>query len=58
MLKDRVKRYIEITGIPKSVFCKRLGFTVQSLYLWLKDERRFSLETEERIKNYLAQFNF
>ena len=58
MLKERIKRYLDATGVPMTQFCKRLNLCTASIYRYFKDDLRLSAETENRIKDYLKQFNF
>lgn len=58
MLKERIKKYLEYTCIPVTKFCKRINVSTATIYRYLKDDLRLSLETEERIKIYLEQYNF
>lgn len=58
MLKERIKGYLEYTSIPVAKFCRRVDISTTTLYRFLKDDLRLSIETEERIKAYLEQYNF
>lgn len=58
MLKSRIKKYIEATGVPMTKFCKRIDISVSAINRYLRDDLRLSIETEQRIKNYLELFGF
>lgn len=55
-LKSKVQKFLEISEIPKSKFCKNIGISESSLYFWLKDQRDFTAKTEERIADYLQNY--
>ena len=53
MLKEKVRKYIEMSGISKTLFCRRIGISTNHLYGWLKGNREISDELADRIQNYL-----
>ena len=55
-LKNRVQRFLELSEIPKSKFCKNIGISESSLYFWLKGQRDFNVKTEDRIADYLQNY--
>lgn len=55
-LKNRVQRFLELSEIPKSKFCKNIGISESSLYFWLKGQRDFNIKTEDRIADYLQNY--
>ena len=57
-LKQRVKNYIEDSGIPRTTFCKRINISTGYLYKWLHNERTFSDEIVERIEAYLNKYGY
>lgn len=58
MLKSRIKKYIEATGVPMARFCKRIDLSVSAINRYLRDDLKLSMNTEQRIKDYLEQFGF
>lgn len=58
MLKERIKKYLDYTCIPVTKFCKRIDVSTATIYRYLKDDLKISLDTEERIKAYLEKYNF
>lgn len=58
MLKERVKKYLNETGVPRTVFCKKIGISTGYLYKWLHDERSISEILEVTIDTYLSKYNF
>lgn len=57
-LKQRVKNYIEDSGIPRTTFCKRIYISTVYLYKWLHNERTFSDEVVERVETYLKKYGY
>ena len=55
-LKNRVQKFLELSEIPKSKFCKNIGISESSLYFWLKGQRDFNVKTEDRIADYLQNY--
>lgn len=55
-LQNRVKKFLEITEIPKTVFCKNVGFSITTLSLWLRGERDLNSLTENRIIDYMTNY--
>lgn len=58
MLKARVKRFIAETGMPVTVFCRRVSIVPSSYYRWHSGELNLAEETEARISALLEKFNF
>lgn len=56
MLKQKVKDYLEFSGISKSLFCRRINVSTQHLYTWLRGQNSISLELETRISKYLDKY--
>lgn len=56
LLRDKVKRFLEITEINKTVFCKRADISSTSLNSWLKGERELSIKSENRLINYMTDY--
>ena len=57
MLRDKVKRYFEISESPKLTFCRRVGISPSHFYQWLKGEREISDEKADRIQEYLDKYS-
>lgn len=55
-LQSRVRKFLEITEIPKTVFCKNVGISGTTLSLWLRNERDINTSTENRIIDYMTKF--
>ena len=45
-LQNRVKRFLEITEINKTKFCKNVGISITTLSMWLRGERDVNASTE------------
>ncbi len=58
MLKQRIKNFIESTGVSFTNFAKRVNLSTGSIHRYLRDDLRLSVETEQRISEYLRQYNF
>lgn len=58
MLKQRIKNFIESTGVSITGFAKKVGLSTGSIHRYFRDDLRLSAETEQRISEYLKQFNF
>ena len=56
LLRDKVKKFLEITEINKTVFCKRADISSTSLKSWLKGERELSIKSENRLINYMTDY--
>lgn len=56
MLKERVEKYLEKSGIPKTLLCRRLKISTMTLYNLLNDTANISENLENRIKEYLDKF--
>ena len=52
-LREEVKRFLEVTGMPKSRFARNIGVTHTSLNRWLNEERRFSDKRIPMIIEYM-----
>lgn len=55
-LQNRVKRFLEITEINKTKFCKNTGISITTLSMWLRGERDVNASTEYRIISYMQNF--
>lgn len=53
MLKQKVKDYLEVSGISKCLFCRRIGISTNHLYGWLKGKHDISDDLANRIQEYL-----
>lgn len=58
MLKQRIVNHLERFGVAKTVFCKRVDLSYESLRRYLANEMNFSEETEQRITNYLDKVEY
>lgn len=56
MLKQRIKNYLEESGIPKTVFCRRLNISVSTIYRYLNGTMEISGRLEQSIRDYLDKF--
>ena len=57
MLRERVTAYLDESGIPKTVFCRRLGISTNHLYQWLNHDRNISDELSFKISDYLKKYS-
>lgn len=57
MLREKVKVYLEESGIPKTTFCRRLGISTNHLYQWLNRGRNISDELRFKIMDYLKKYS-
>ena len=55
-LQNRVKRFLEITEINKTKFCRNVGISITTLSMWLRGERDVNANTENRIISYMQNF--
>lgn len=53
MLKERIQAHLRRYGVPKTVFCRRIDLSTESLRRYMNDELVFCKETEQRITEYL-----
>lgn len=58
MLKEKIKKFLEWSGMPKTVFCRRINISPSALYRYLKGDLYLSEETEQKIYDYLGQFDY
>ncbi|MCM1277188.1 MAG: hypothetical protein NC299_17830 [Lachnospiraceae bacterium] len=56
-LQEKVVKFLDVTSMPKSTFCKRIDLSTQSLNAWLRGELNLSKDTLGRIENYLRKFD-
>lgn len=56
ILRNKVKRFLEITEINKTKFCKNVGISITTLSMWLHGERDVNSATERRIIDYMTNF--
>lgn len=56
MLQDKVRDYLEKSGIPKTTLCKRLDISVTHLHKWLSGERNISDKLSADIQSYLDKY--
>lgn len=53
MTRDRVKKFLDITGMNKTVFCRKCSISSSMLQYYLKSERNISRNTENRINGFI-----
>ena len=53
MLKQKVVKYLEISGVPQSTFSKKVGCSTHHFYEWLRGNREISDDLADRIQDYL-----
>ena len=56
MLREHVKMFLKVSGMPKTKFCQNVGISTNHLYGWLKKEREFSDELVQRIETYISNY--
>ncbi len=57
MLREKVTDYLDESGIPKTVFCRRLGISTNHLYRWLNHGENISDELRFKIMDYLKKYS-
>lgn len=50
-----IKEKLESTGLKKSFVAKKIGTTLTQLSLHINGKRDLPIETEERLKKFLAE---
>lgn len=55
-LQNYVKKFLEITQMPKSAFCKNVDISNTTLFLWLRNERDLNISTENRIIDFMQNY--
>lgn len=55
---ERIKQYLYDSGVPKTVFCRKLGISTTYLYKLLTGERLFSDNVYGIIDEYLTERNY
>ncbi len=56
IMRTKVKKFLEISQMNKSVFCKKVDISITTLYTWLKGEREISENAEDRIRTFMAEY--
>ncbi len=56
IMRNKVKKFLEISQMNKSVFCKKVDISITTLYTWLKGERDISENAENRIRSFMAEY--
>ena len=54
-LKERTKRFLDDTGAPVTVLCKRLNISTTYYYKWMLNEVKFSGALIDRLTKYLDE---
>ena len=57
-LKNRIERYLEDSGLPKTVFCRKIGITPNHLRYCMIGEKNLGEATAERIDSYLKKWGY
>jgi len=54
-LIERIRQYLYESGVPKTVFCRKLGISTTYLYKLLTGERQFSDRITAIFDGYLQK---
>lgn len=57
-LKERINTFLEELGVTATAFCKRVGISYSAYQNWKRDTQKISMNTKEKISNYLAKYHF
>ncbi len=56
MLKEKIKSFLEVTGMPQTHFCKKAGISNGFLWYLLNEKKKASEETERRILEFMKEY--
>ncbi len=57
-LIERIQQYLYESGVPKTVFCRKIGISTTYLYKLLTGERQFSDNIYTVIDKYLNKLGY
>ena len=58
LLRERTKRFITEIELPIAKFAKKIGFSRELYYRWIKGDFDFSMEKVKKIDEYLRKYGF
>lgn len=53
MTRERINKFLSATEMNKTVFCRNIRISVSMLHCYLTHKREISINTENRINNYI-----
>lgn len=58
LIRERTKRFINEIELPIAKFAKKIGFSRELYYRWIKGDFDFGIEKAKRIDEYLRKYGF
>ena len=55
--KTRIFEIVKGSGIPVTIFCKRVGLSRTAFYRWLRDDLKLSDGKEQAIQIYVSKLS-
>ncbi|MBQ3161826.1 MAG: hypothetical protein IJC04_06835 [Oscillospiraceae bacterium] len=55
-LKEKVKEFLKLSKLNKTVLCKGAEISATSLNSWLRGDRELSTHTEDRIAQFIVDY--
>lgn len=55
--KAKIFEIVKESGIPTTIFCKKIGLSTTAFYRWLKDDLKLSDEKEQAIRMYASKLS-
>ena len=52
-LQEQTRKTLQETGLPISVFCRKIGISQTAFYRWLKEDLRLSEQKENNIRKHI-----
>lgn len=56
-LQDQTRKTLQETGLPISVFCRKIGISQTAFYRWLKEDLRLSEQKENNIRKHINKLS-
>lgn len=57
-LQLRTKLFLQTLGLPMTVFAAHVKLSRQAVYRWLSDDLILSIDTTNRIDEFISKFGF
>ena len=55
--KARIFEIVKESGVPVTIFCKRVGLSRTAFYRWLRDDLKLSDGKEQAIRTYVSKLS-
>lgn len=55
--KTRIFEIVRKSGVPITIFCKRVGLSRTAFYRWLRDDLKLSDGKEQAIRMYASKLS-